>query len=110
MVKIALDPTPFHATHGLLDFPDVTARLGYEYLQLTPHPDFTPFFRYPRADDDLAGRLQKAAADAAAGRLKKAAPAPGVRITPLPPVKRISGPDEPQREAAVRSYKRIIQL
>jgi len=98
MVKIALDPTPFHATHGLLDFPDVTARLGYEYLQLTPHPDFTPFFRYPRADDDLAGRLKKAAAGA------------GVRITSLLPVQRISWPDEPQREAAVRNYKRIIQL
>ena len=25
MVKIALDPTPFHATPGLLDFPDVAA-------------------------------------------------------------------------------------
>jgi myo-inositol catabolism protein IolH len=98
MVKIALDPTPFHATHSLLDFPDVAARLGYEYLQLTPHPDLTPFFRYPRADDDLAARLKKAAASA------------GVGITSLLPVQRISWPDEQQREAAVRNYRRIIQL
>jgi myo-inositol catabolism protein IolH len=98
MVKIALDPTPFHATHGVLEFPDVAARLGYPYLQLTPHADFAPFFRYPRADDDLIARLKKAAADA------------GVRIASLLPVQRISWPDEQQREAAVRNYRRIIQL
>jgi myo-inositol catabolism protein IolH len=98
MVKIALDPTPFHATHGLLDFPDVAARLGYDCLQLTPHPGFTPFFRYPRADDDLVAQLKKAALSA------------GVRITSLLPVQRISWPDEQQREAAVRNYKRVIQL
>src|ERR1700730_9009581 len=98
MVKIALDPTPFHATHGLLDFPDVTARLGYEYLQLTPHPDFTPFFRYPRADDDLAARLKKAAASA------------GVRISSLLPVQRISWPDEQQRAARMRNYRLLLQL
>lgn len=97
-MRIALDPTPFHATHGLLDFPDVAARLGYEYLQLTPHPDFAPFFRYPRADDDLTARLKKAASSAR------------VRIASLLPVQRISWPDERQREAAVRNYKRIIQL
>jgi myo-inositol catabolism protein IolH len=98
MAKIALDPTPFHATHGLLDFPDVAARLGYPCLQLTPHPELLPFFRYPRADDDLVARLKKAAASA------------GVRISGLLPVQRISWPDEPQREAAVRNYKRVIQL
>lgn len=98
MVKIALDPTPFHATHGVLEFPKVAARLGYPYLQLTPHPDFAPFFRYPRADDDLVARLKKAAAGA------------GVGISSLLPVQRISWPDEPQREAAVRNYKRIIEL
>ena len=47
MVRIALDPTPYHHDAGLLDFPDVTARLGYEHFQLTPHVDFAPFFRYP---------------------------------------------------------------
>lgn len=98
MVRIALDPTPFHHDHSLLDFPDVAARLGYEHLQLTPHSDFSPFFRHPKADDGVVARLKKAAADA------------GVTIPAILPVQRISWPEEPQRQAAVRNYKRIIQL
>ena len=98
MVTIALDPTPFHHDHGLLDFPDVVARLGYDAMQLTPHADFTPFFRHPKADDALVAALKKRAADA------------GVRIPAILPVQRISWPDEPQREAAVRNFLRVIEL
>lgn len=98
MVRIALDPTPFHHYHDILDFPDVTARLGYEYMQLTPHRDFGPFFRHPKADDDLVAALKKRARDA------------GVTIPALLPVQRLSWPDEVQRVAAVRNMKRIIEL
>ncbi|GHH80161.1 sugar phosphate isomerase/epimerase family protein [Promicromonospora soli] len=98
MVTIALDPTPFHHDNGLLDFPDVVARLGYDAMQLTPHADFTPFFRYPKADDGLVAALRKRAADA------------GVAIPAILPVQRISWPDEPQREAAVRNFLRVIEL
>ncbi|MCM3615427.1 sugar phosphate isomerase/epimerase [Microbacterium enclense] len=98
MVRIALDPTPYHHSHGLLDFPDVAARLGFEHLQLTPHADFAPFFRYPKADDDLVAALKKRAADA------------GVTIPSLLPVQRISSPDERLRVAAVRNFTRVIQL
>src|SRR5215475_2534963 len=58
-VKIALDPTPFHHDYELLDFPKLVAELGYEYLQLTPHRDFIPFFNHPRADDVLVGKFRK---------------------------------------------------
>lgn len=98
MVRIALDPTPFHAYHDLLEFPDATARLGYEYMQLTPHVDFGPFFRYPKADDELVGKLKKNAKDA------------GVTIPALLPVQKISWPDEQPRLAAVRNMRRIIEL
>ncbi|MBT2486563.1 MULTISPECIES: sugar phosphate isomerase/epimerase [unclassified Microbacterium] len=98
MVRIALDPTPYHHDHALLDFPEVAARLGYEHLHLTPHGDFAPFFRYPKADDALVGALKKRAADA------------GVSIPALLPVQRISSPDEVQRVAAVRNMRRIIEL
>ena len=98
MVRIALDPTPYHHDHSLLEFPDIAARLGYEHLQLTPHVDFAPFFRYPKADDDLVARFKKAAADA------------GVGIPAILPVQRISSPDEQQRQAAVRNFRRVIQL
>lgn len=98
MVRIALDPTPYHHDFSLLEFPEVAARLGFEHLQLTPHADFAPFFRYPKADDDLVARLKKAAKDA------------GVSIPAILPVQRISWPEEPQREAAVRNFRRIIEL
>lgn len=98
MVRIALDPTPYHHSHGLLDFPDVAARLGYEHLHLTPHVDFAPFFRHPKADDALVAALKKRADDA------------GVAIPALLPVQRISSPDETERVAAVRNMRRIIEL
>ena len=97
-MKIALDPTPFHATHALLDFPALVAELGYEHVQLTPHRDLVPFFRHPRADDDLVRRLRRACAEA------------GVSIASVLPVQRWSGPEEALRQAAVRSWKRVIQI
>lgn len=97
-MKIALDPTPFHHDHPLLDLPKVVADCGYEYLQLTPHRDFIPFFNHPRADDALVRAFAKACGDA------------GVQIASVLPVLRWSGPDEDAREAAVRNWKRVIQI
>jgi myo-inositol catabolism protein IolH len=97
-VKIAQDPTPFHHDHALLDLPRVVADLGYEWIQLTPHVDLVPFFRHPRADDQFVKDLKKACTDA------------GVGIASLLPVQRWSGPEEWAREAAVRSWKRIIEI
>jgi myo-inositol catabolism protein IolH len=97
-MRIAFDPTPLHATHAFLDFPRITADLGYRWIQLTPHVDFMPFFRYPRADRALISATKQAAADA------------GVGISSLLPVQRWSSPDEPLREAAVRNWKRILEI
>ena len=60
MVRIALDPTPFHRTNSLLEFPAVAAELGYRWLQMSPHADMIPFFGHPKADDDLVADLRKA--------------------------------------------------
>lgn len=98
MVKIALDPTPFHHTNSLLEFPRVAADLGYEYLQMTPHADFIPFFNHARADDDLVKALKKACKDA------------GIEIASTLPVLRISSPDPDARDAAVRNFKRVIEI
>ena len=98
MPRIALDPTPYHATHDVLDFFDVAAAAGYEWLQLTPHPDLIPFFGHPRADTAYLRSLKKKATDA------------GVDITSLLPVQRWSWPEEGPREAAVRNWRRIIQI
>ncbi|NMO02446.1 sugar phosphate isomerase/epimerase [Gordonia sp. TBRC 11910] len=98
MVRIALDPTPYHSTHEFLDFFDVAAANGYQWIQLTPHPDFIPFFAHPRVDKAYVAAVRDRSAST------------GVGITSLLPVQRISWPDEPQRDAAVRNFKRIIQI
>lgn len=98
MPKIALDPTPYHHDLSLLEFPQKVADLGYEYLQLTPHKDFIPFHRHPKADDDLVDAF--AAACSAAG----------VQVASVLPVLRWSGPDRDAREAAVRKWKRVIEI
>ncbi|WP_037142842.1 sugar phosphate isomerase/epimerase family protein [Rhodococcoides fascians] len=97
-MKIALDPTPFHHDFSLLELPRVVADLGYEYLQLTPHVDMIPFYNHPKADDDLVAKFKKACKDA------------GVGIASVLPVLRWAGPDEDAREAAVRYWKRAIQI
>lgn len=98
MVRIALDPTPYNSTVHLTDFPDLVARLGYEYVQLTPNPDFGRHFHYPKVDSAMIATLKKRAVDA------------GVTFTSVLPVQRFSWPDEPQREAAVRNMKRYIEI
>lgn len=97
-MKTALDPTPFHHSHSLLEFPALAADLGYEYLQLTPHPDMIPFYMHPKADDGLVRKF-RAACDAA-----------GVQVASILPVLRWSAPDEQLREAAVRYWKRALQI
>ncbi len=97
-MKIALDPTPFHHDYSLLELPAVVAECGFSHIQLTPHRDFIPFFRAPKADDALAKKF-KAACDHA-----------GITVASVLPVLRWSGPQEWQREAAVRYWKRAIQL
>lgn len=98
MVRIALDPTPYNGTVHLLDFPDLVARLGYEYLQLTPNPDFGRHFHYPKVDGDMIAKLKKRANDA------------GVTITSVLPVQRFGGPEEHQVQAAIFNTTRYIEI
>ena len=97
-LKLALDPQMFYATSSVYELPDIVVSLGYHWMELSPKADFLPFFRYPRVDDAGVRRLKKAAADA------------GVGIASVLPLQRWSGPDEDQRQAAVRAWKRIIQI
>ncbi|MET4094980.1 sugar phosphate isomerase/epimerase [Arthrobacter sp. UYCu712] len=97
-MKIALDPTPFHHSHSLLEFPRVAADLRYKCMQMTPHADLIPFYNHPKADDELVGQLNKGCKDA------------GIEIASVLPVLRWSGPDEGAREAAVRYWNRAIQI
>lgn len=97
-MKIAYDPTPLHHSHNLLDFAAATADLGFEHMQLTPHPDFATHFRYPKMDRDLIARFARSV-DAA-----------GITVPALLPVQRIAWPDEAKRQAAVKNFDRVIEI
>ncbi len=96
-MKIALDPYMLRGT-PLLELPGVVADLGYEYIELSPREDFTPFFLHPRADDGTVKAFKKALDGA------------GVKVASHLPLYRWSGPDEDERQAAVRNWKRAIQM
>ncbi|HMI25607.1 MAG TPA: TIM barrel protein, partial [Streptosporangiaceae bacterium] len=92
-MKITLDPYMFRRV-PLTDLPGLVADLGYEYIELSPREDFMPFFLHPRAD-----RAQIAA-------FSRALDAAGVQVASVLPLYRWSGPDEDERQAAVRYWKR----
>ncbi len=96
-MKIALDP--FMLRHvPLTKLPAVVAELGYEYIELSPREDFTPFFLHPRANTERVREFRAALAAA------------GVQVASHLPLYRWSGPDEDERQAAVRYWKRAIEL
>jgi myo-inositol catabolism protein IolH len=96
-MKLALDPYMLRST-PLLELPGVVAELGYEWIELSPREDFTPFFLHPRANSDVVREFKSALDDA------------GVGIASHLPLYRWSGPDEDERQAAVRYWKRAIEL
>lgn len=96
-MKIAIDPYMFRST-PLLELPRLVADLGFEHIELSPREDFTPFFLHPRADDGTVKSF------------KKALDAAGVGVAAHLPLYRWSGPDEDERQAAVRYWKRAIQI
>jgi myo-inositol catabolism protein IolH len=96
-VKIALDPYMLRE----LPFAEVcriAAEVGYRYIELSPRTDFTPFFVHPRADRERVAGFRKALRDH------------GVELSSVLPLYHWSGPDEDERQAAVRYWKRAIQL
>jgi myo-inositol catabolism protein IolH len=82
----------------LLELPALVAEQGYEYIELSPREDFLPFFLHPRADRHTIAAF------------KRALDAAGVRISSVLPLYRWAGPGEDERQAAVRYWKRAIQI
>lgn len=96
-MKIALDPYMFRST-PLRELPDLVASLGYEHLELSPRDDLLPFFVHPRADAGTLRAFRTALADA------------GVQLSSVLPLYRWSSPDEDERQAAVRYWRRAIAI
>ena len=96
-MKIALDPYMLRGV-PLLSLPRVVADLGYRYIEMSPRDDFLPFFLHPRIDD------------AGVAAFKRELAAAEVSIASVLPLYRWSGPDEDARQAAVRYWKRAIEI
>ncbi|SNT32240.1 myo-inositol catabolism protein IolH [Bacillus sp. OK838] len=96
-MKLALDPT-MYANLSLKEMVDKTAELGYEYIELSPREDFCPFYKYPKVDKEQIKNLKRWCSDA------------GVKISSLLPLYYWAGPDEERRQAAVRNWKRAIEV
>jgi len=96
-VKIALDPYMLRKV-PLLELPWLVAELGYQYIEMSPRDDFLPFFLHPRIDD------------AGVAAFKRELAAAEVQISSILPLYRWSGPDEEARQAAVRYWKRAIEI
>jgi len=96
-VKIALDPYMLRKV-PLLELPRTVAELGYRYIEMSPRDDFMPFFLHPRVDRAgvAAFRRELAAAE--------------VEVASVLPLYRWSGPDEDARQAAVRYWRRAIEI
>jgi myo-inositol catabolism protein IolH len=96
-MKIALDPYMLRKV-PLLSLPALVADLGYQYIEMSPRDDFLPFFLHPRIDS------------AGVAAFRRALSAAGVSVSSVLPLYRWSGPDEDARQAAVRYWKRAIQI
>lgn len=96
-MKIALDPYMFRHV-SLRELPGLVAELGYEHIELSPREDFIPFFKHPRAGDEEVSAFKTALRGA------------GVRLSTLLPLFRWSGPGEEARAAAVRYWRRAIEI
>jgi myo-inositol catabolism protein IolH len=96
-MKVALDPYMLRRV-PLPELPGLVAELGYQHIELSPRDDFLPFFLHPRADRATVTQFRNALAGA------------GVSVASVLPLYRWSGPDEDERQAAVRYWRRAIQI
>lgn len=96
-MKIALDPYMFRAL-PMTEMVRTVAELGYSHIELSPRPEFMPFFVHPRADDGKVAELKKVLRDHS------------VTLSSVLPLYKWSSPDETERQAAVRYWKRMITI
>ncbi|WP_017814123.1 MULTISPECIES: sugar phosphate isomerase/epimerase family protein [Paenibacillus] len=97
-MKLAYDPTHFRDSLSLEEMIFKVADMGYEYIELSPREDFCPFYKYPRVDKQKIKQVKKWMSEA------------GVKLSSLLPLYHWAGPDEERRQAAVRNWKRAIEV
>ncbi len=98
MVKILLDPSMYHPQLSVSEECFKAADLGYQYIELSPRADWHEWHHYPKVDDLEISRVKKAMATS------------GVKIETFNPVFNWSSPDEQERQAQVRNFKRLLEI
>lgn len=96
-MKIALDPY-MHRHLSLPEIARLTAELGYEYIELSPRADFLDWWVLPHAYPE---RIQE---------FKKALKDHSVQLATLQPMYRWSSPLEDERQAAMKYWKKAIEV
>ena len=96
-MKIALDPL-VHADVPLEQLPHKAAEMGFEYLDLCSRDEFFPEYFPPRANAERVRALKKGLRDS------------GVTLSSMLITFRWASPFEDEREAAVRYWKRAIEI
>lgn len=71
---------------------------GYKYIEQSPHPRINPFYTHPKASREVMTEYRRALRDN------------DVEISSFIVVYRWSGPDEMRRQAAVKNWKRMIEI
>ena len=96
-MKIALDPL-LHADLSIPDIPRVASELGFEYLEMCSRDEFLPEYLPPRASRQGIRDFKKALRDA------------NVKLASMLITFRWASPHEDEREAAIRYWKRAIEI
>jgi len=96
-VKIALDPY-MHRSLSLEQVVELSAEMGYQYIELSPRADFLDWWVYPRAYPERVRSFKKA--------LQRC----GVQLASLLPMYRWASPVEVERVAAIKYWHKAIQL
>lgn len=97
-MKFAYDPSHYRDYTTMGEMIDNVARLGYDYIELSPREDFIWFNQYPKVDRAMINRTKKQLKDA------------GLELSSQNVVQQWSSPDEQERRAAVKNWKRIIEV
>jgi myo-inositol catabolism protein IolH len=87
-----------HRHLSLSETVKLAAKLGYEYLELSPRADFFDWWVHPRAHRE---RVQE---------FKKSLSAHKVKLASLLPMYRWASPNEEERQTAVRYWKAAIEI
>jgi len=96
-MKIAFDVDVIKEL-GIRKMVHQVADWGYRYIEQSPHPEINPFYKHPRASGDILAEYKNALRET------------GLAISSFICVYRWSGPDELRRQAAVKNWKRMIEI